>query len=61
MSIRIFSGTIDQLAFNTSEKMDTERAKKYALQKLQNGSFKNCTISKVYVNEVLVLEDVNIS
>ncbi len=61
MFMQIFSGTIGKLTFNTAEKMDTEQAKKYALQKLQNGNYKSCTIGEIYVNGELVLENVKIS
>lgn len=51
-------GKIGKLEFNTTERMDTTQAKEYAMQKLQNGSYRNCTIGKVYVNGELVLENV---
>lgn len=54
-------GKIGKLEFNTMEKMNTEQAREYAMQKLRSGSCHNCTIGKVYVNGKLVLENVKTS
>lgn len=54
-------GKIGKLEFNTTERMDTTQAREYAMQELQNGSYRNCTIGKVYVNGELVLENVKTS
>ncbi len=54
-------GKIGKLEFNTTGKMDTEQAREYAIQKLCDGGYHNCTIGKVYVNGELVLENVKAS
>lgn len=58
---QVFCGTIGTVTFETRERLDTVEAKKYAMQQLQGGSYKNCTIGKVYVNGELVLENIKIS
>lgn len=60
MFIQNFKGTINQVLFTTVEQMDTKQAKEYALQKLKNGGYKNCTIEKVFVNGELILENVKL-
>lgn len=52
--------SIGEVSFNTIKELDSEAAKDYAMKELQNGSYKDCTIGKVYVNGELVLENVKV-
>lgn len=61
MFIENFTGPSNKLTFFTAKKMDAVQAKEYATQKLQNERYKNRKIGKVFVNDELVLENVNIS
>lgn len=58
---QIFSGTIGKVTFETGKTLDAEQKRAFALQKLRNGGYKNCTIGEVYVNGELVLVNVKIS
>lgn len=49
-----------QVSFYTKE-MSPEEQEEYALEKLNNGSYKNCIIDEVYVNGRLIFRNVEIS
>ncbi len=52
--------SIGKVSFYTVKELDTEAAKEYAMNELQNGSYKDCTIGKVFVNGELVFENVKV-
>ena len=56
--MQIFGGIIGTVNLSTKDRLDAKSAKQYAQQKLSSGKYKNCTIGKVYVNGMLVLENV---
>lgn len=57
----MFREKIGKVTFTTAKKLDTADAKDYAIQQLQKGNYKNCTIGNVIVNEMLVMRNVKIS
>lgn len=52
---------IKEVTFLTPKQLSSDAAKEFAYKKLHNGSYKNCTVGKVFVNGQLVLENVTIS
>lgn len=58
--MRIVGGTIDELYFFTEDRLvqlDIKSAKRFARLQLGSGKYVNCTIGKIYVNNMLVLEN----
>ena len=51
---------LKELKFFSDEVTTEEEAKKYAEEKLHNGMYNGCSITKVYVNEFLVAENLKI-
>ena len=56
-----FKNRINEVTFLTPKQLSDEAAKEYAYKKLHNGSYKNCTVDKVFVNGILVFENITIS